>query len=96
MWHLKSKWDNQNVAMAACWGPGMGVSYGLASVQKPNICMATVDYLDSKTEKKKLVRRQTMAVTKSYGEDYQGKISAVKINIYTTVHPQQQIILNKS
>lgn len=52
MWHLKSKWDNQNVAMAACWGPGMGVSYGLASVQKPNICMATVDYLDSKTEKK--------------------------------------------
>lgn len=68
----------------------MGVSYGLASVQKLNMCIATVNYLGLRTEKKELLRRRSMAVTKSYEEDYQGKISALKINLYITVHHQQQ------
>lgn len=90
MWHLKTKWEKQDAAMAESWGLGMGLSYGLASVQKLNMCMATVNYLGLRTEKKELLRRRSMAVTKSYEEDYQGKISAVKINLYITVHYQQQ------
>lgn len=49
----KPRGINQDAPMAACWGLGMGISYGLASVQKLSMCMATVDYLGLKIEKKK-------------------------------------------
>ena len=93
MWHLKTKRNNKVATMAERWEFGVGVSYGSASITKlNNTCMVTVDYLGSKTgkeKKKELVRRQSTAMTKTHEEEYHRKISAVKTNLYITVHHHQ-------
>lgn len=85
MQHLKTKWSNKVATMAERWESGAGVSYGSASVMRlDNTRMVTVDYLGTKTKKKKeLSRRQSRAMANNR------KVSAVKSNLYIAVHHQQ-------